>query len=354
MKQFFRLAIFCTAVVVCAFAADRGERLRSPWDGQSIALTDAAYNCPQPPEFAKSITAEGYYTDKNYSIIDPAQKKAFDDATEAPTHLGQMIGLAADSYLTKGSRAAAQCGYALLNAAAHAGAWSKAMPTNNGTYEQNWLLSGTAMAYLKIRGSGVGSAEDDKAIQKWFGTLAGHVRDYMEGHRSNPNSDAWNNHLYWAGLAVAAAGVACNNKSNFHWGIDTYKTGVSEIGPTGVLPREFARAGMALHYHLYALSALVMIAELGEANGIDLYSQDKGAINRLAMLCGEGLLHPEMFSKATGVTQDLPDKISGFEIGWAVPYVKRYPDAQLSAWIAEAYTVRFWQWGGLPPGYAVH
>ncbi|HEY2470885.1 MAG TPA: hypothetical protein VGI45_24035 [Terracidiphilus sp.] len=45
----------------------------------------------------------------------------------------------------------------------------------------------------------------------------------------------------------------------------------------------------------------------------------------------------------------MPDKIAGGTIGWAVPYVKRHPDAQLSKWIAQADSTSFWQWGGLPP-----
>jgi poly(beta-D-mannuronate) lyase len=114
--------------------------------------------------------------------------------------------------------------------------------------------------------------------------------------------------------------------------------------------REMARAGMALHYHLYALAPLIMIAELGEANGMDLYAENKGAIHRLVTISEAGLKDPGIFKKATGVEQNMPDSISGAEIGWAVPYVKRFPDAQLSRWIADAKTTRFWQWGGLPPG----
>ena len=53
--------------------------------------------------------------------------------------------------------------------------------------------------------------------------------------------------------------------------------------------------------------------------------------------------------KTTGAEQNMPNKISGAVIGWAVRYVKRYPDAQLSAWIAQARSTAFWHWGGLPP-----
>jgi poly(beta-D-mannuronate) lyase len=97
-----------------------------------------------------------------------------------------------------------------------------------------------------------------------------------------------------------------------------------------------------------------MLAELGEANGVDAYAQKHGAIHRLVKLCVAGLQHPEIFAKVTGVQQNVPDKISGATISWAVPYVKRFPDlsqaAQLSAWIRQAGNTRFWQWGGLPPG----
>jgi poly(beta-D-mannuronate) lyase len=240
--------------------------------------------------------------------------------------------------------------YSLLGAAAEAKAWTATMPTSQSTYEQKWMLAGTSMAYLKVRMSGVGSLDQDTAIQGWLGTLADRIKDYVDSKRGNPNSDAWNNHLYWAGLAVAASGVARSDERDFKWGMAAYRTGVGEIQPSGVLMREMERAGMALHYHLYALAPLIMIAELGEANGIDLYAENHGAIHRLVTISEAGLRDPGIFKKATGVEQNMPDSISGSDIGWAVPYVKRFPDAQLSKWIAEAKTTAFWQWGGLPPG----
>ena len=343
-----RALLMAALAMVCATAG--AQKLKSPWDGQTVTPTDAAYKCPDPPPFAKSMDAESYYTDANHSIIDEAKREAFRKATEAPTHLGQWAGQAADAYRTTGSKAAAACVYSLLAAAAEAKAWTATMPTGQATYEQKWMLSGTSMAYLKVRMSGVGTPEQDAAIQGWLGTLAGRIKDYVDGKRPDPHSDAWNNHLYWAGLAVAASGVARNDERDFKWGVSAYKTGVGEIQPSGVLMREMERAGMALHYHLYALAPLIMIAELGEANGMDLYAENHGAIHRLVTISEAGLKDPGIFKKTTGVEQNMPDSISGSDIGWAVPYVKRFPDAQLSKWIAQAQTTGFWQWGGLPPG----
>lgn len=346
MKSFLAALVL---LLLAGAATAPADQLKSPWDAHPVALTATPYNCPDPPPFSKSLDAEGYYIDAHHSVIDPVKKAAYEKAAAAPDHLGQWSTQAADAYLQKGSRAGAQCVYTLLTAAAAAKAWSAEMQTGQAHYVQKWLLAATAMAYLKVRNTGVGAPDQDKAIQKWFGDLAGRVEDYVGSKIDHPGSDAWNNHRYWSGLAVAAVGIARNNPKQFRFGMDAFKCGVDQIQSNGVLPLELARAGMALHYHLYALAPLIMLAELGEANGIDTYAEDHHALDRLASLCEQGLLHPEIFEKGTGVQQKMPDKIAGATIGWAVPYVKRHPDPQLSAWIARAEYTGFWQWGGLPP-----
>ena len=221
----FALAL-CVLTSLLAPRVARAQ-LRSPWDGLSIAATDAPYTCPEPPPFEKTINAESYYIDAHHSIIDPVKKAAEEKATEAPTHLGQWSGEAADAWLTKGSRAAATCVYSLLDAAARAHAWSGEMPTGQGHYEQKWLLAGVSVAYLKVRNSGVGTPDQQKNIQKWFSSVADRVTDYVDTKKVNPDSDAWNNHRYWAGLAVAAAGIAADKKSDFAFGVLSYKVGIT-------------------------------------------------------------------------------------------------------------------------------
>jgi poly(beta-D-mannuronate) lyase len=240
--------------------------------------------------------------------------------------------------------------YSLLDAAAKADAWTGEMPSGQGVYDQNWMLSGTAIPYLKVRNSGAGTPQQDAEIQKWFHHVAAQVRGYFDEKHTHPNSDAYNNHIYWAGLAVAAQGIADNDKGAFRWGMNAYHLGVETIQPDGSLSAEMDRAGMAWHYQLYALGPLIMLAELGEANGIDTYGENHGAIHRLVKFDTAALQDPSIIARRTGVQQNVSDQISGFEIGWAVPYVKRFPDPRLSAMIAKAPWVRFWQWGGAPPG----
>jgi poly(beta-D-mannuronate) lyase len=335
------ILLFVTAV--------RADKLRSPWDEEKVAVTDVPYKCPGPPEFAKTLNVEGYYTDSHYSVIDPAKKAAYEKADEGLVHLGQYAGLAADAYLEKGSKAAAACVYSLLESAAKADAWAGDMPHGQGVYDQNWMLSGTAIPYLKVRDSGAGTPAQDAEIQKWLKHVATQVRDYFDEKRQRPGSDAWNNHMYWAGLAIAAQGIAGNDKGAFEWGMDAYHQGVEAIEPDGSLTAEMNRKAMALHYQLYALGPLIMLAELGEVNGLTMYEQNHGAIHSLVKFDTAALEDPSVIAKAVGVEQNVKFPLSGQEIGWAVPYVKRFPDAQLSAMIAKAPWVSFWQWGGEPP-----
>lgn len=326
------------------------QRLRSPWDGLHITPTDTAYTCPAAPAFSTTLNAEGYYTDKNYSIIDPKKLAAFNEAMAGPTHLGQYTTQAADKYLGTGSRAAALCVYSLLSAAAAADAWDQKMAQNNGVYLQDWLLSGAGGAYLKIRNSGVATPAQDAAIQQWFRVLALREREYFGDHRNHPGTDAWNNHMYWAGLALATEGVACNDPDSLRWGLAAYRMGVNAIQPDGSLTAEMNRRQMALHYQLYALDALVMIAEAGEANGIPLYAEREGALHRLVRFDIAAMEDPDIIARRTGVTQNIAKQYSGLEIGWAIPYVHRFPNPQLSTLIAQSSWPNFWQWGGAPPG----
>ena len=335
--------------IALAVSGPHAEKLLSPWDSAKIKATDAPYACPAPPKFAKTLAVEGYYTDSHYSVIDPAKKAVYEKADEELVHLGQFAGLAADAYLDKGSRAAAACVYALLDAAAKADAWTAEMPNGPGVYDQNWLLSGTAIPYLKVRNSEGGTPAQDAEIQKWFEKLSQRVGVYFERSRAHPNSDAYNNHMYWAGLAIAAEGIACNDQKAFLWGIVSFHQGADTIQPDGSLTAEMNRAGRALHYQLYALAPLIMLAELGEANGIDMYGANHGAIHRLVKFDVAALEDPSIIVKRTGVQQDISQPLSGQEIGWAAPYVKRFPDTQLSAMIEKAPWLRFWQWGGTPP-----
>lgn len=109
-----------------------------------------------------------------------------------------------------------------------------------------------------------------------------------------------------------------------------------DIRADGTLPLEMGHGQMALHYHLYALAPLVMLAEFGGANGMDLYAERDFAIKRLVARCVAGLQYPNFFQQMTGGPQVTTPEIAAGEIGRTQPYTRRFPDPKLSALLAQA------------------
>lgn len=329
--------------------------LRSPWDGHSVQLTGVAYACPAVVHLSPDLTTDRFYSDNKSSIIDPEKWKAY-VATSGPYKaLGDRIVTAADAYQTTGSRAAVECALDHMEAAAKDGVFAGKMSSNQAYYVQGWVIGAVAIAYLKIRDSGLISADQSKIILTWIDKVVSQSQGYYEEHRKNSAGDAQNNHLYWAGVEVAAAGIAANNRKLFDWGMETYRVGISQIKPDGSLPQEMRRGQRALHYHLYALAPLIYLAEFGEENGLHSYADSDYAIKKLANLCIAGLGDNSFFVKATGIAQDTPNGSPAAEqISWAKIYLGRFPNPQLAKLLDEAKSMSYMYLGGLPPATLTH
>lgn len=341
----------CVGMVLFCLTAVAEQPLRSPWDGKSVPMTSAPYICPAMPDIQPNLTTDGFYRldDPTHSIIDPERQAAYDKSSGPVKAAGKAVVAAADAYRTTGSQQAAECALKLIDAMANQHSLTGKMSSNQAYYVQGWVVGAIAIGYLKIRDAHLATPEQAKLIAQWLVNVGEQTKSYFDPRRAKGTSDARNNHSYWAGVELAAIGVAANNRADFDWAVAAYDAGVRQIRPDGTLPLEMGRGQRALHYHLYALAPLVMIAEFGEANGLDLYAHSGGAIHRLADVSVAGLANPELFTKATGVQQEVPTRPSGDQVGWAPPYEHRFPNAQLARYIANAPTLSVYYLGGLPP-----
>jgi poly(beta-D-mannuronate) lyase len=346
MRRFLILA----AGLLLPLAAGAAEPLRSPWDGKNVKLTDASYACPAIVHLSPDLTTDRFYSDAKGSIIDPEKWKAY-VATSGPYKaLGQQVVDAADTYRTTGSREAAECAIEHMEAGAKDGVFTGKMSSNQAYYVQGWVIGAIAIAYLKVRDSGLISADQAHLILPWIVNVAQRTMEYYDARREKGTGDGENNHLYWAGVEVSAAGIAANNRKLFDWGMDTYQVGVAQIEPDGALPLEMRRGQRALHYHLYALAPLVYLAEFGEDNGLNLYAEHNYALKKLVALATQGLVDNSFFVKATGIAQDTPKgPPTAEELSWAQPYVLRFPDPAISQLLAKAPSLSYMYLGGLPP-----
>ena len=271
------LLVLFASLVPAVFAAP-ATPLRSPWDGHPVKATDAAYPCPAAPHIAPDLVTDGFYRldDPTHSIIDPARQAAYNKSSNPVKAAGMAIVTAADDYRTVGSRQAAQCAMSQIVAMAQQKSLSGKMSSSQAYYVQGWVVGAIAIAYLKVRETGDATPQQVEMIGQWLHNVGQQTEHYYDDHKKS-GGDRGNNHLYWAGVELAAIGVAANNRSDFDWAMATYDNGVDQIRPDGTLPLEMARGSRALHYHLYALAPLVLLAEFGAANGLDLYAHANGA-----------------------------------------------------------------------------
>ena len=340
-----------TAAFLLPLAALAAPPLRSPWDGKEVKLTDVPYVCPAIVHLSPDLTTDRFYSDSKSSIIDPGKWKAYVASSGPYKELGQRIVDAADEYRTTGSHEAAECAIRHIDAAAKDGVFTGRMSSNQAYYVQGWVTGAIAIAYLKVRGSGLILPVQEQLILTWIVKVAQRTMAYYDTRRQQGTGDAENNHLFWAGVEISAAGIAANDRKLFDWGVNAYHIGVAEIEPDGSLLPEMRRGQRALHYHLFATAPLVYLAEFGEDNGLSLYSERNYALKKLAVLSTQGLLDSAFFEKAAGIAQDTPKgPPTSEEISWASVYVSRFPDPAISKLLAQAQSLSYMYLGGLPPG----
>ena len=340
-----------TAALLLPLAAYAAPPLRSPWDDKGIKLTAAAYVCPAVNHLSPDLTTDRFYSDSKSSIIDPQKWKAYVASSGPYKNLGQQIVDAADGYRMTGSRDAAQCAIQHMVAAAKDGVFTGRMSSNQAYYVQGWVIGAIAIAFLKVRGSGQIHPEQQREILTWIVKVVQQTENYYDARRQKGNGDAENNHLYWAGVEISAAGIAANNRELFDWGMSTYHAGVAQIEPDGSLPLEMKRGQRALHYHLFAAAPLVYLAEFGEDNGLNLYAEHNDALKRLVGLSTRGMVDNTFFVKSSGIAQDTPSgPPTAEQISWAKPYTARFPNPLISQLLAQAPSLSYMYLGGLPPG----
>ncbi|HEX3570647.1 MAG TPA: alginate lyase family protein [Acidobacteriaceae bacterium] len=324
--------------------------LVSPWDSHSVTPTNAPYDCPEPAHLPVNFVTDGFYAknDPTHSIIDPVLQKEYDRTSGPVKNEGNVVVAAADNFRRTGSEAAAACVIHHLEVDAKDRALTGKLSSSQAYFVQGWVAGAEAIAYLKVDGSRRTTPAQRALILPWLEKNAELTRSFYE-QRGKTDGGGAQNHFYWAAVQLAATGIATGNRADFDWAMQKAKAGIDAIQPDGTLPEEMRRGKRALHYHLYAASPLVMLAELGLPNGVDLYTYHNAALRKLVEVSVHGLVDPSLFEKRTGIPQERPDPPTAEAIGWAEPYNRRFPDPALTRLLKETRDHSYMYLGGLPP-----
>lgn len=275
--------------------------------------------CPAPPQPVVDLDLARFYADEAGSVVDAAKQKEHDTAVAPLTLFVRTVADLADKSHTRSSPAAraeaARCALGWLTTWAKSGALTGRMASRQAEYQRKWDFGGTALAYLKLKAAA--PSADRTLIEPWLIRLADASRAFFDDPARTRN-----NHWYWLGLGLAATALATN--SDRHWamarGIMT--DAARDIAGEGTLPKEMERKTRALFYHVFAMTPLVVMAELAASRGEDWYALGGGALHRLVALCHRGLADPSQFDAQTGVAQERPVNARA---GWLQLYERRFP-----------------------------
>jgi poly(beta-D-mannuronate) lyase len=192
-------------------------------------------------------------------------------ATAPYRKLDDVVSDGAARYVATGDSAEAVCVANLLSG------WANArtlldysyQESSQAWYQVEWTLSSISLAWSIVQTDPAISATQRAQISNWMHRVA----EYMFDQDPHPNEPAReNNHAYWRALCATSVGILTSDDSLYQRGLAQYARAIGQMNADGSLPLEMVRHENALHYQSFALAPLVMIAELAQQQGIDLYS----------------------------------------------------------------------------------
>jgi len=263
--------------------------------------------------------------------VDPAARASYEKQVAGLHQYQFELTKRVDLYMRTGNPAIAACALDWLQGWAAADAMLAPMSLQ-GRFEAKWHAASVCLAFLKI-GAAAGLAPDKLAVVRPYLLRLGRAaRDGNHADGKNPGSTddviAHNNHAYWAGLAAASCAIAGSDRSLFDWGIAQYRMAMADVTPEGFLPLELKRGARALGYHAMSLDALVMLAELAAANGLQPYDEAGGAIHRLVATVAKAYVDPQLIAHASGSKQEDNASFASYYLSWAELYHARFGSAR--------------------------
>lgn len=223
-----------------------------------------------------AISGVEYYSDELNSIVDQVRFRQSRAAVrELYRYESELERLASAYAEDQRNVSEAHCVLKLLDYWASSGALL-GESNQQGRYHVKWVSVAMSLAFLRTRASLDRSVADASAIREWLYLLGSRAANEYRG------STKYDNHFFWAKAAGALSSIAAADVSALNENVESGRAGFVEAESEGELRYEATRGGRACRYHSFALSAVLLIEEAADANGIPPNVEVAGAIRRVA------------------------------------------------------------------------
>jgi poly(beta-D-mannuronate) lyase len=244
----------------------RQAMLRSTADPLLRAAIKGLRSCVDTPLLAAPsgrMNIPHHYLSGSSGPTNPAEQAA----TRVYAMFESRITAGMNQFLATGSHTESACALAQLDAwaRAHALLDYDRQESSQAWYQVEWTLSSAGITDSVLVNDPTLDPVQQKRVTEWLDTAAHKDISFEKPGDTN------NNHHYWRALAATAIGVTSSDDELFLFGVQTYQEAIAEIDPSGAFPKEMARHENATHYQGFALQPLVLIAQFGARQGVDLY-----------------------------------------------------------------------------------
>jgi poly(beta-D-mannuronate) lyase len=327
MKRYFFCAFIVVMAALALSAPVAAATLQSPFKNTTaptVKPTGEIFECATPSEAVIDlhITELFEITDPTRSTIVPEKEKQYNqDVAPVNAYLDELTRMA-NIYTRSNGRnlSSAKCALSWLHAWASQSALS-GEASKQGNFVRKWALASISASYIQISLDGRLDSKQRIEVKKWIQSLSQII---INDFAKTTDLNRRNHRLYWAAWAVGISSVVIQNKSNFDWAMEKARIGLIQIEDDGTLPLEVRRGALSQNYHLFATEPLVMLAELGHKNGVNLYGYNKGALHRLAEFNISQLIDSSYLTHRSGKAQKLNTKQLPQLISWLEPYYARF------------------------------
>ncbi len=327
MRHFFSSLVLGLLTLITSFG-DAGGR------GADTVYKSACEAPPMKPPHNLVFGFRYKRSDPQRAEIDAAAFAAYREQTQGLRIFEKELTGMANAYLESGGKndAAARCALEWLYEWGKANAY-RGKTNAQGEYIRQWGLAVVSSAYVQIKDALPEKTLQHKIIRRWLKNVA---EDVISGHEDGAAVSQQNNHLYWAAWGVTITGIALEEPRLYEWGFAKARSAILEqIQPDGTLPLEMARGKKALHYHLFALTPLILIADMALGKGENLYDLKNGVLHTAVHQLFRNIEDPSLFERRADAGQDnvaggANEHFAGLEV-----YNMRFPDPLIEAFLAQ-------------------
>jgi poly(beta-D-mannuronate) lyase len=258
-----------------------------------------ADSCPDEPAVPRVESAK-FYSDAHASVVE------MDKVRERNKLILPLRTFVTDASLRADSADPAQqeCALHMMLVWAQGKSMEETPADVAGEHDRQLFTISLNVIALKLRAAGL----KIDPLLGWLGELNREVIDYfahrhqlaMNAHRPDAGWAPVDNLYVWSGVNAASYAVLRADRDVKTYEDQVWGQAIEAIRPDGYVESELRRGARALHYHVYDLSAILMMLAFREALSEPVTASERTAIMRMVDRVGSALCDPSEMAAAAG------------------------------------------------------